>query len=105
MAKKAEKQEIVIDDTLKVVHVDSMNWQLFEKRAVTENSNPAKNKRVGEVDWMPLPAFFGTLEPALAKARDIYRERKLDAATLDEAVKQLEALDRKFVREVKKAVG
>ena len=105
MAKKAEKQEIVIDDTLKVVHVDSMNWQLFEKKEITRDNRRGGKSRVGEVDWMPLPAFFGTLRPALAKARDIYRERKLDAATLDEAVKQLEALDRKFVREVKKAVG
>lgn len=98
-----DKQEIVIDDTLKVVHMDSMNWQLFEKREIKASNNP--KARVGEVDWVALPAFFGTLKPALVKARDIYRERKLDAATLDAAIEQLEALDRKFVREVKKAVG
>lgn len=101
----ADKQEIVIDDTLKVVHVDRLNWQLFEKREIKASNNPKTKARVGEVDWVALPAFFGKLEPALVKARDIYRERKLDAATLDAAIEQLEALDRKFVREVKKAVA
>lgn len=100
-----EKTEIVIGD-LMVKHVDSMNWQLFERREVTENKNPEKNKRVGEVDWMPLPAFYGTLKPAIAKARDLYRERGLpERAELKEAVDRMEKADADFLRALDKALG
>lgn len=59
-----EKTEIIVNDDWKIVHIDSMNWQVFNRREIQENKNPAKNKRAGEVDWVGLQAFFANPESA-----------------------------------------
>lgn len=90
-----EKTEIVIGDFM-VKHVDKLYWQLFERREIGESNNPNTKARVGEVDWMALLAFYGTLKPALVRLRAIYRERGLESAELSNAVRQLERLDADF---------
>lgn len=99
-----EKTEIIVGD-LKVKRVDSMNWQVFERREIKESRNPNGGKsRAGEVDWVALPAFFGTLKPAVMRARVIHRERGLDAGDLDGAVKQLGRLDAEFEKKLDEAL-
>lgn len=48
------KTEIVLDDW-KLVRVDQMNWQVFERREVKPKDGPPR------VDWVGLPAFFGDI--------------------------------------------
>lgn len=64
-----EKTEIIINDTWKIVHADSMNWQVHQKRELKKSNNPNGKSRAGEVDWVALPAFFGKVDGA---ARYVY---------------------------------
>lgn len=96
-----DKTEIIIGD-LKIVRIDSMNWQIFEYRKVKDNN---KTKRGGETDWIPIQAFFGTLRPALIKAKEINRARKIRSGSLDDAIKAIQAADAGFITHVDKALA
>ena len=91
-----EKPEIVIGD-FKVRKIDAMNWQVFERRELKAGRADVKS-REGEIDWVALPAYFGTLKPAIAKVRNLYIERKIDASSLDELIGEIERLDAKFAK-------
>ncbi len=82
----------------KVVRSDSLNYRLFELKEIK------KGDRVGEVDYVGLPNYFGSFEGAVRFARD----REFDSGDyngyLDGAVDELRKLNRKFVRDVRKAV-
>lgn len=85
--------------------IDSLSWQVFELREIKKTNNRSGKSRAGETDWVALPAYFGTLLPAIVKAKDLNRDRKLPpSAELNDAVKRIEELDREFLREVKKAL-
>lgn len=96
----AEKTEIIINDTWKIVHIDSMNWQVHQKREVKESPDPTKNKRVGEFAWMPMPAFFAKVDAA---AQYVYDHMGDGAGrkTLREFMRLME----KSRDEITKAVG
>ena len=95
-----DKTEIIIGD-MKIVRIDSLNWQVFERREIKDNH---KTKRGGQIDWIPCPAFFGGLLPALNYAKERNRNNKLVSGELKDAIAQIEQLDRDFLREAQKAV-
>jgi hypothetical protein len=97
-----EKPEIVIGD-FKVKKTDAMNWQVFELRELKAGRAGTKS-REGEVDWVALPAYFGTLKPAIVKVRNLYIERKIDVSSLDGLIGEIERLDAKFAKMLAKAV-
>lgn len=85
--------------------IDSLSWQIFEHREIKKSNNPRTKGRVGETDWMPLPAYFGTLKHAIMKAKELNREKGLpDCSELSDAVKAIERADREFEKAIKKAV-
>jgi len=101
----SEKKEIVAG-RWKFKRIDSLSWQVFELREVGENNDPTKNRRAGETAWMALPAYFGTLLPAIVKAKELNRERELpESSELSSAVKAIKKADDKFLAEIKKAVA
>lgn len=61
-----EKTEVIVSDDWKFVHVDAMNWQVFQRREIGAPRGKSKDgaSRVGEMDWVALPAFFGNAEGA-----------------------------------------
>lgn len=95
------KPEIVIGD-LKIVRIDSLNWQVFELREIKDKGN---TKRAGETDWMALPAFFGNIKHALVYAKEYNRIRNIDATDLDAAVKRIAYLDAQFIDAMNKAIA
>jgi len=100
-----DKQEVTINERFKVVHVDSMNWQLFERREIKRGDRSGKGKsRVGEIDWIALPAFFGTLRAALAKAKELNRDRNLPDCGMAEAVDSIGKLDAAFMKQLDRAL-
>jgi len=94
-----EKTEIVVGDFM-ARHIDPMNWQVFERREIKGTS-----KRKGEIDWVALPNFYGSLKLALVKMRDLARERKMPRGDLETAIAAIEVADENFLKELKKAVG
>ena len=64
-----ERTEIQLHDDWKVVKIDSMNWQVCQLREIKENNNP-KAKRAGEVDWVAMPNYFGTVQDAAGFVHD-----------------------------------
>ena len=98
-----ENKEIIVGDFM-VKRIDSMNWQIFERREIAENKNPKKNKRVGEIDWVALPAFYGTLKPALVKMKELHRERGIVSGDLNAAISAIERADAVFTKMVDKAL-
>ena len=63
------KTEIIVNDNWKIVKMDSLNWQVHEKRLIGKPSKASSKSREGKVDWIGLPAFF--CKPDLA-ARYVY---------------------------------
>lgn len=98
-----EKTEIIIGD-LKIVKVDKLNWQIFELREIKKQINPNCKSREGETDWMPHQAFFGTLKPALVKAKEINRGRNIPTGDLNAAIAAIEKADADFIKQVDKAL-
>ena len=96
----AEKTEITINDEWKMVHVDSMNWQVFQKREMGKSNNPNLNHRAGEVDWVALPAFFGKPDGAARYVLD-HMGDNAGKKTLREFVNLMKAAR----DEITKAVG
>lgn len=95
-----DKTEIIIGDFM-VKRIDSLNWQLFERRQIKDNN---KTKRGGETDWMPIQAFFGTLKPALVKAKELNRARGIVSGDLNAAIAAIEKADADFIKQVDKAL-
>ena len=100
--KTVEKTEITIGDFM-VRRVDSMNWQVFERREL-KAGRVDRRSREGEVDWVGLPAYFGTLAPAVAKVRSIYVERGIETGSLDDALARMAELDAEFTKALGKAL-
>ena len=98
------RPEIIAGDW-KFKKIDSLSWQVFERREIRKCNNPNTKSREGEVDWVGMPAYFGTLKPALMKARELNRERKLGTSDLDAAIARIEASDRAFEKAVAKALA
>jgi hypothetical protein len=84
-----------------VKRIDSLNWQLFERRQIKDNN---KTKRGGETDWMPIQAFFGTLKPALVKAKELNRARGIVSGDLNAAIAAIEKADADFIKQVDKVL-
>lgn len=84
---------------LRIVRVDSKNWQLFEYRSV--------DKRDGSVaeEWVALPSFHGTLLSALEAARGMNFPASGYKGGLDGAIREIKRLDKAFASEIRKAVG
>lgn len=99
-----DKTEIIIGDMM-IKRIDSLNWQLFERREIKKQNNPNFKSREGEIDWIPIQAFFGTLRPALIKAKEINRARKIMSGSLDDAIKVVQAADADFIKQVDKALA
>ena len=95
-----DKTEIIIGDFM-VKRIDSLNWQLFERRQIKDNN---KTKRGGETDWMPIQAFYGTLRPALIKAKELNRARGIVSGDLNAAIAAIEKADADFIKQVDKAL-
>ena len=95
-----DKTEIIIGDFM-VKRIDSLNWQLFERRQIKDNN---KTKRGGETDWMPIQAFFGTIKPALVKAKELNRARGIISGDLNAAIAAIEKADADFIKQVDKAL-
>ena len=95
-----DKTEIIIGDFM-VKRIDSLNWQLFERRQIKDSHN---TKRGGETDWMPIQAFFGTLKPALVKAKELNRARGIVSGDLNAAIAAIEKADADFIKQVDKAL-
>ena len=94
------KPEIFIGD-LKIVRVDKLNWQIFELCEIKDKGN---TKRAGETDWMALPAFFGNIKHALVYAKELNRNRNIDATDLDAAVQRIAYLDAQFIDAMERAL-
>ena len=95
-----DKTEIIIGDFM-VKRIDSLNWQLFERRQIKSKNPKARN---GETDWMPIQAFFGTLKPALIKAKELNRARGIVSGDLNAAIAAIEKADADFIKQVDKAL-
>ena len=95
-----DKTEIIVGDFM-VKRIDSLNWQLFERRQIKDNH---KTKRGGETDWMPIQAIFGTLKPALVKAKELNRARGIVSGDLNAAIAEIEKADADFIKQVDKAL-
>ncbi len=99
-----EKSEIIAGPWM-IKRIDSSNWQVFEHREIKENRNKNTKSRAGEVDWVGLPAYYGTLLPAITKAKELNRVRGLDERMdLKSAIKRIDELDREFESAVKKTL-
>lgn len=83
------RTEITMSERFKVVRVDSLNWQVFEKKKLKKQNNPNLKNREGEIDWVKLPAFFGTLDGA---ARYVL-EHSVDKLGKVEIKQLIDALD------------
>ena len=98
-----DKKEIIVGD-FKIKRIDSLSWQVFERREIGKSNNPNTKSREGEVDWVGLPAYFGTLVPALVKAKELNRNDKMASGELKDAIASIEKADEEFLEAVKKAV-
>lgn len=65
-----ERTEILLHDEWKVVRIDSMNWQVHQLREIKETKKPGVKKRAGEIGWVALPAYFGSLPAAAGYVYD-----------------------------------
>lgn len=95
-----DKTEIIVGDFM-VKRIDSLNWQIFERRQIKDNH---KTKRGGETDWMPIHAFYGTIKPALVKAKELNRARGIVSGDLNAAIAAIEKADADFIKQVDKAL-
>lgn len=99
---KHVRTEIIINERFKIVHVDKLNWQIFEYREIKENH---KTDRAGESDWIALPAFFSRPEYAIEHiAQKQFADGGEVYETLESAVKAIKMSNRKLVRDVAAAL-
>jgi len=98
-----DRTEILLHDDWKVVRIDSMNWQVHQLREIKENSDPKKNKRAGEVDWVAMPNYFGTVQDAAGFVHDRLAD-KAGKKNLEEFTTFMAKERKKVVDAVRKAV-
>ena len=99
---KHVRTEIPVDERYKIVHVDALNWQVYEYREIKESH---KTTRAGESDWVALPAFFGCPEHALEwLARKKFADGGETYESLQDAVKAIKASNKALARDVAKAL-
>ena len=102
---KHMRTEIIVNERFKIVHVDALNWQVFEFKTLKKSNNPNLASREGESDWVALPAFFGLPEHAFEWiARKHFADGGEIYESLEEAVKAFKASNKKLVREFTKAL-
>lgn len=97
MARKSQKTEIIVTDRLKVVKVDSLNWQIFEYREIEDRPGA---KRAGERDWCGLPCYFSSLKYAMLRLLDVDIAMSGEGMTLEDAIKRIERCERKIAKSV-----
>jgi len=83
----------------RIVRRDPKNWQLHERKLILEG------KRAGSVDWVALDSYHGTLMSALESARKREFEASGYTGDLDGALSELRKIDRKFLKDLKEALG
>ncbi|MBR2681534.1 MAG: hypothetical protein IKE23_12460 [Exiguobacterium sp.] len=102
---KHVRTEIIVNERFKIVHVDALNWQVFEFKTLKKSNNPNLASREGESDWVALPAFFGLPEHAFEWiARKHFADGGEIYESLEEAAKAFKASNKKLVREFTKAL-
>ena len=102
---KHVRTEIIVNERCKIVHVDALNWQVFEFKTLKKSNNPNLASREGESDWVALPAFFGLPEHAFEWiARKHFADGGEIYESLEEAAKAFKASNKKLVREFTKAL-
>ena len=102
---KHVRTEIIVNERFKVVHVDALNWQVFEYRTLKKSNNPNLANREGESDWVALPAFFGFPEHAFEwLARKQFADSGETHESLEAAVKAFKASNKRLVQAVAKAL-
>ena len=102
---KHVRTEIIVNERFKVVHVDALNWQVFEYRTLKKQNNPNRQSREGKSDWVALPAFFGLPEHAFEwLARKQFADGGEIYESLEEAAKAFKASNKKLVRDVARAL-
>ena len=82
----------------RIRRIDSKNWQLFEYRIILSGA------RAGDVDWVGLDSFHGSLLPALEDARKREFEQSGYTGDLDGAIKAIKRTDREFLNGLRKAM-
>lgn len=99
-----DKTKIIVGDFM-VKRIDSMNWQIFERRKLNRSQNPNNKSREGEIDWVALPAFYGTLKPALVRMKELHRDRGIVRGDLKAAIAAIEKADADFIAMVDKTLA
>lgn len=98
-----ERTEIMLHDEWKAVRIDSLSWQVFQLREIKESRKPGVKKRGGEVDWVALPAYFGSLPAAAGYVFDRLPD-KAGKKNIKELIDFLTAERAKMLKAVEKAV-
>jgi len=102
---KHVRTEIIVNERFKIVHVDALNWQVFEFKTLKKSNNPNLASREGESDWVALPAFFNRVEYAAEwLARKHFAEGGEVYESLQDAVKAIRASNKKLSREIAAAL-
>lgn len=83
----------------RIRRIDSKNWQLFEYRIIL------KGDRAGDVDWVGLDSFHGSLLPALEAARKREIEQSGYTGDIDGAIKAIKRIDREFLDGLRKVMA
>lgn len=99
-----ERTEIMLHDEWKAVRIDSLSWQVFQLREIKESRKPGVRKRGGYVDWVALPAYFGSLPAAAGYVFDRLPD-KAGRKTVKELIEYMERERGKMLEAVRKAVG
>ena len=99
MAKaKRQKTEIVINDELKLIRTDPLNWTVYR---LTEKEG-ADGDTVKE--WTTTANYFVSIEHALTWVAHRMIADCGEKLTLDQAVERIEKSNRKLARDVAKAL-
>lgn len=93
---KHVRTEIIVNERFKIVHVDSLNWQVFEFREIKDKGSTT---RAGESDWIALPAFFGYPEHAIEWiARKHYADSGEAYESMQVAAKAFRAANKELLK-------
>ena len=98
-----DRTEILFNDDWKVVRIDSMNWQVQNRREIGKGK-PGTESREGCVDWVALPAYFGSVAAAAGYVFDHIGD-KVGKKTAKEFSEFMAKEREKLVKAVKKAVA
>ena len=99
MAKaKRQKTEIVINDELKLIRTDPLNWTVYR---LTEKES-ADGSTINE--WTTTANYFNNIEHALTWVAHRMIADCGEKLTLEQAVERIEKSNRKLARDVAKAL-